>query len=442
MNELYGQLSFITADPHVLSKKLMTLRRVLIRVLYHLSLTTHRSDPRMCERVRVLTIWPSAVREAVKVSENEKRLLENELQSPRPRSYFNKIGGRILGHTRSLSRPGTPSPVDVPLFSSADRLDLFLQIIKNLKNVDEFEINWHLDHGSKTSAWKVAFFPEIWQSIGHQLRCLTIDIQLFKLNDVVKSCGSLPKITELDLTLRCDAAHPQPRDTAVPYFINKFSATLQSLSVKTIGHQELSTDLQLLGEFPRLTRLSFNVPLDAQHLSDPSGLEKLLRNHPQVTDLSIRYSRCCSDPVDDGLQRYNWAHRLYSSDIMPALRALELGLHLPIPQRATENSMLHAISRMTKDLTSLTLVDRSLTLEEVNYLLQLFPGYRLRKLSLFARFLSPQLIDVIAKSCPHLISLVLDVQAVVKSEFASADEPADEDGPLASYVSPLSPQVA
>ncbi|KJA16614.1 hypothetical protein HYPSUDRAFT_47231 [Hypholoma sublateritium FD-334 SS-4] len=411
MNGVYGQLSFITGDPHVLSQKLVTLS----------------NDVQMCERVRVLTIWPSAVRDAIKATTLEKPLVEDDLGGtppPRPRSYLNKIGG-MLGHTRSLSRPSTPSPSLDPVLSPTQRMDSFLAVVKSLRNVDELEVNWYLDHGSRTSAWKVSFFPEIWQGIGYQLRRLTLDVKLFKLNDIVKSCGALPRVQELYLSLRCDAAHPQPGGTAVPYFINKLSATLETLSIRTIGHQVLAADFQLLTHFPRLRALSLVMPLDAQHFPDPSGLAQLLRNHPRISDLCLRYSRCCSDPADDGFHTAGGAHRVYGAISMPALRALELGLHLPIPPSAATRSTLHAIARMAQNITSLTLVDRSLALGEVSALLRLFHSRRLRRLSLFARALSPQLVDVVARACPDLSALALDVQAVVTSETPDADDTGD-----------------
>ncbi|KAF9476147.1 hypothetical protein BDN70DRAFT_863714 [Pholiota conissans] len=398
MNELYGQLSFITADPHVFLEN---------------------DDLIMCERVRVLTMWPSAVRDAVKAVDHEKNKIEQGPERPqsplsKPLPYLHKIGG-MFKHTRSLSRPNiTPPSAREQLPSPEDRLDMFLSVIRKLKNVDEFEINWYLDHGPRASAWHVSFFPEIWSSIGHNLRRLSIDIQVFKLNDVIKSCGSMPNMEELQLTLRCDSARPHPGDTVVPYFLNKFSPTLRALSIKTIGHQPLSTNFLLLDYFPRLTKLSLIMPLDAKHLSDPSGLEQLLRNHPNLQDLCLRYSRCCIEPLEDGFKTLQGRHQIYSGIQLPGLRALELGLHLPVP-RGTD-PMLDSIARLGKDLTSLTLVDRSLTLDEVKVLLRLFPSYHLRRLSLFARFLTPQLIDVIAHSCPDLNSLALDVQAVVRSE--------------------------
>ncbi|KAF8183616.1 hypothetical protein BJ912DRAFT_975915 [Pholiota molesta] len=403
MNELYGQLSFITGDPHVFLEKVKTLH----------------DDPLMCERVRVLTMWPSAVRDATKAVEHEKLKIESPAERPRspprPLPYLHKIGG-MFKHSRSLSRPNiTPPGAQEPLPSSEDRLDMFLSVVSKLKNVDEFEINWYLDHGSKASAWHVSFFPEIWLAIGRNLRHLSIDIQVFKLNDVVKSCGSMPHVEELQLTLRCDRVRQHPGDTVVPYFINKFAPTLRALSIKTIGHQPLSTNFLLLGHFPRLKELSIIMPLDIVHLSDPSGLRQLLLNHPTLQDLCLRYSRCCAERLDDGFKTWDGHHQIYSGISLPGLRSLELGLHIPIPRGGTD-LMLDSIARLGRDLSSLTLVDRSLTLEEIKILLRLFPSYRLRKLSLFARFLTPQLIDTIAQSCPDLNSLSLDVQTVVRCQ--------------------------
>jgi hypothetical protein len=54
--------------------------------------------------------------------------------------------------------------------------------------------------------------------------------------------------------------------------------------------------------------------------------------------------------------------------------------------------------------------------------LESFPSQYLKKLSLFARLLTPQLIDVIARYCPVLNSLTLDVQSIAKSEWQSDND--------------------
>jgi hypothetical protein len=80
--------------------------------------------------------------------------------------------------------------------------------------------------------------------------------------------------------------------------------------------------------------------------------------------------------------------------------------------------MLNSIGRLDSDLTSLTLKDRSLTLEEIRIVLRLFPSYQLKRLSLYPRLLSPQLIDLIAKTCPGLNTLSMDVEIAVGLEMS------------------------
>jgi len=339
-------------------------------------------------------------------------------QTPNPITYLQKGRekvGELLGHRRTPSRVRTPPKEE--LSGPEERSQLFLDAIRHLTHVEEYEINWYLDKGSKESAWKFSFFREIWQSIGSNLRRLSFDVQVFKMGDIVSTCGFLPNVEELILTLRCEVALGHPGDTTVPYFINKFSRTLRQLSIKTIGHQDLSSIFQpeLLDEFRRLRKLSIIMPLDAQHLRDPIGLKQFLQNNPTIRDLCIRYSRCCQNCVTDGFSTTDGRHQLYSNVSLPALQALELGLHIPIPRDHT-CPMLNSIGRLGSDLTSLTLKDRSLTLEEVRIVLRHFPSYRLKRLSLFPRLLSPQLIDLIANTCPHLNSLSMDVETVVSAE--------------------------
>ncbi|KIM44335.1 hypothetical protein M413DRAFT_443337 [Hebeloma cylindrosporum] len=412
MNELYNQLSFITSDPRVFIDKLTELQ-----------------SPGLAERIRVLTLWPSAVRDAVNAIQPDDADVPGTLErptTPKPAAYLQKSRERVeklLGHRRTASRVRTPPKAAFP--SPEERSQMFHDAIRNLTRVEEYEINWYFDKGNKESAWKFSFFPEIWQSIGSNLRRLSIDVQVFKLGDIVMSSGSLPKVEELLLTLRSEVRLGHSGDTTIPYFLNKFSRTLQHLSIKTIGHQELSTIFQpeLLGRFPLLVKLSIIMPLDAHHLRDPLGFKQLLQNNPTIRDLCIRYSRCCRPCTDDGFKTYDGRHQLYSGVSLPNLHALELGLHIPIPADHT-SPMLNYIGRLGSDLTSLTLKDRSLTLEEIRIVLRLFPSYQLKRLSLFPRLLSPQLIDLIAKTCPDLNSLSMDVEMAVGLETAQ----------LASYI--------
>jgi hypothetical protein len=121
--------------------------------------------------------------------------------------------------------------------------------------------------------------------------------------------------------------------------------------------------------------------------------------------------------TDDGFTTSDGRHQLYSGVSLPNLKALELGLHIPIPAGHT-SPMLNSIGRLDSDLTSLTLKDRSLTLEEFRIVLRLFPSYQLKRLSLYPRLLSPQLIDLIAKTCPGLNTLSMDVEIAVGLEMS------------------------
>lgn len=371
----------------------------------------------------MLTLWPSAVRDAINVIEPENvdfpELLERST-TPTPVTYLQRSRervGKLLGHHRTPSRVRTPPKEALP--SSEERLQMFHEAIRHLTRVEGYEINWYLDN-NKASAWKFSLFPEIWQSIGSNLRRLSIDIQVFKMGDVVMSSGSLPNIEELVLTLRSEVhGLGHPGDTTIPYFLNKFSRTLRQLSIKTIGHQDLSSIFQteLLNKFSRLHKLSIIMPLDIQHLRDPMGFKQFLQNNPTIRDLCVRYLRCCRPCTDDGFTTFDGRHQLYSGVSLPNLKAMELGLHIPIPAGHT-SPMLNSIGRLGSDLTSLTLKDRSLTLEEIRIVLRLFPSYQLKRLSLYPRLLSPQLIDLIAKTCPGLNSLSMDVEIAVGLEMS------------------------
>lgn len=418
--------------------------------LFELTLCAHSyRNPGLADRVRILTIWPSAIRDAIHAidlrQESDSRGRMERSQTPTTPSFKPSRHIRYLSkgreyveellHVNSSSKTlQTPTPTR-SLFSPRSSHDsarsslhedrtqqMFQEAIRSLRNVDEFELNWYMDKGAEEYAWKFPFFAEIWQTIGPNLRKLTMDVQLFKMDDIVKYCHSLPKVEELYLTLRSDSSPNRkdlqlgPSNTSVPYLINKLKPTLRHLSIKTIGHQELSLNFQLLEKFPRLTSLSLAMPLDSHHLQDPSGFRQLLNSHPQITHLSVRYTKCCRDFIDDGFGTSSGKHMLYSDVSIPALQSLEVGLHMPIPPVGKISPLYNSIARIGQDFTSLTFTDRNLKLDEIRSMLRLFPSYRLKKLSLFAKYLSPQLIDLIAHTCPALNSLSLEVETVVRSE--------------------------
>jgi len=94
---------------------------------------------------------------------------------------------------------------------------------------------------------------------------------------------------------------------------------------------------------------------------------------------------------------------------------------MPLSREMT-TVLMRSVGAFGQSITSLFLKDHSLTLDGLKIVLESFPSHRLKKLSLFARLLTPQLIDVIARYCPVLNSLTLDVQSIAKSEWQSDND--------------------
>ena len=361
-------------------------------------------------------MWPSAVREALLSSEALKR----QKQTPshpstsilvRGRSYVDKLLDRPKRNSAGY-RP--PSP------SQEDQIEMFYTILQSFTRLEEVNINWFFDKG--TSAWKFGMFPDIWRCLGgHCLRRLSIDTYLHKLSVIVSSSGSFINLEHLHLTLRREARESYTIDSVVPYFINKLAPSLQSLSLKTIGHQDLSFFKLLIARFPNLTRLSLAIPFDSYHLKDPSGLRQLLSN--QLQYLSLRHQFCCGNTPEarDAHKNKQGNYDIYNNISLPSLQSLEFGLNMPL-SRETTSVLMRSVGAFGQSITSLFLKDHSLTLDELKIVLESFPSQRLKKLSLFARLLTPQLIDVIARYCPVLNSLTLDVQSIAKSEWQSDND--------------------
>ena len=335
----------------------------------------------------------------------------------------------ILGKSRSyvdklLDRPKRPKPTSVGTrppspSTQEDRIDMFLATLQSFTHLEEVNINWFFDKGAL--AWRFSLFPDIWRCMGgHCLRRLSIDTYLHKMSDIISSSGSLINLKHLHLTLRSEARHARTNDNVTPYFINKLAPTLQSLSLKTIGHQDLSF-LKLIERFPHLTKLSLAIPFDCHHLKDPSGLRQLLSN--QLRDLSLRHQFCCgnSPEAQDAHRNKRGNYDIYNHISIPSLQSLEFGLNMPLSRDKT-SVLMRSMGAFGQSITSLFLKDHSLTLDELKIVLESFPSHRLKKLSLFARLLTPQLIDAVAQYCPILNSLTLDVQSIAKSEWQSDND--------------------
>jgi len=122
-------------------------------------------------------------------------------------------------------------------------------------------------------------------------------------------------------------------------------------------------------------------------------------------------------------------HAIYTNVSLPTLYTLHLGLHLPLPSSLPTLGALTLLPG-SHTLTTLILKDRSLSLSEARSLLLLHRGVgvgklhgigggalhgcrNLRRLSMFARKLSPQLVDLVASACPVLSVWEVDVGVAV-----------------------------
>lgn len=439
MDDIYEELNFISPDPHVFLDKLKDLQWGLISqpLVFLNGADWCCRNPTLARRIRILTVWPSAIREALRAEDHHAtstEALERQVQIPSPpfnsSSTQHNQHGSILQRGRSyvdklLDRPkriSTRNSTGNEPSSSEERLEMFRATLQSFTRLEEVNINWFFDKG--VSAWKFSWFPDIWRYTGaHCLQRLSIDTYLHKMSDIVSSSGTLIHLKHLHLTLRREPREARTYDNDTPYFINKLAPTLQSLSIKTIGHQDLSFFKLLTERFPHLTKLSLAIPFDPYHLRNPSGLRQLLSNHPRLRDLSLRHQFCCGntaqtkDAHSNNLGNYD----IYSHISLPSLQSLEFGLSMPLSREKT-SVLMRSVGGFGQSIASLFLKDHSLTLDELKIVLESFPSHRLKKLSIFARLLTPQLIDAIAQFCPVLNSLTLDVQSIAKSEWESDND--------------------
>lgn len=503
----------------------------------------------LANRVRVLTIWPCAVRDALgpptmapttsgtgrkkshervasfEIIRRSKELWGSSI-SPSPSSstpYPSQsssfhLPSSIRSSISLASNPKSTPPIrwvippaynsSTPLPTPPQRLSLFTSTVSSLTSTTECHIHWYVDTAPQGIAWTFPHFHLIWKSVGLNLTILSIDAQVSVMGSMLREAQEatqkitggwlFPVLEELDVVLRCENPAnltfntPEQRELhlrQIMHFIIRLSPSLKSLSLKTIGHTDLSF-LGSLGKLPVLTKLSLIVPLDNRHLKSPESVKQFLHNHPKVRELCVRYARCCWDPDEDGFcvpggtatssrvsssltvtntnrtmqtkhqsksrsasVNFNmygsttndsnsgagthWQHLIYTGVSLPTLHSLTLGVHLPLPSSLPTLTALSLLPS-AHTLTTLVLKDRSLTLSEARSLLFLHRGNgrsgvgtfsygggggaalhgcrNLRRLSMFARKLSPQLVDLVASACPVLSVWEIDVGAAVASD--------------------------
>jgi hypothetical protein len=222
-----------------------------------------------------------------------------------------------------------------------------------------------------------------------------------------------PNATQDEILASKQSEAEDVQEAIVP-FVNDRKDTLQSFTLVSYSSVNLSHFFRALGLFPRLRFLSIKARVDEAHLSDTNALVEFLHKHrSSLLHLDIR--PCIPDIGDSKwisnehtlkLKDESWA-RVQGALARDrgSLLALE-GLHLPVGSLTLSTQV---ISRTLPTLTHLSLADRTLNMEELKQILEVFADrpLRLKSLLLEVTELKVDVLQLLANRIPGLQSLVL-----------------------------------
>lgn len=193
-------------------------------------------------------------------------------------------------------------------------------------------------------------------------------------------------------------------------FINHLNLSLRSLTISSSALGDHSQFFHTLSFLPALRLLAIRMPFDEKHLTHPAGLFRIL--HAQVSTLLALELH----PTD--LDR-NAPRNILLGQVRQYLLAqfhhprLE-SLALPSLDQEMTVSL---VKRTIETLTSLTLSDRFLSINEVVEIIDIFTTAsrvsQLTHLSLEVQALPPRLLDTLANGLPGLLSLTLIINQEV-----------------------------
>jgi hypothetical protein len=194
-------------------------------------------------------------------------------------------------------------------------------------------------------------------------------------------------------------------------FINNISGILESMSITSYGHIDLSSFFRGLGHFPCLTSLSLIIPLNNRHIIDPSALNFFLAHHSGLHHLCIRnrHSDCCLwPPISDHIAA-EWFQQCFKALPFPRIKVFTLGLSGP-SNSGIQNYVLASMKSVFDTSSSLVLAEPYLSFTDLCVVLASVPTAHFRMLSLCIVILNLEVIDLLAESCPNLDQLVLSIE--------------------------------
>ena len=291
--------------------------------------------------------------------------------------------------------------------------------VMRFTNLKEYQIDWD-EQSVYHPEFFSAFLTPLLKGLGINLVRLSLKVPTEKLRTLASA--PLPRLEELELFLCTERLPMKDIDEALDVFrifVHNLHVTLESLSISSTNSStnlDLSRFFKYLGKFGHLRRFALSIPFDGAHLSVPSHLRNFLdKHHDTLEHIRLSTSRCSvgMNPRDF---RGDWIQKSLPSVPLKRLRSLELALR---PLRAPLCPVIKYLRSVGMNLESLVLTDRSLTYEEVRCVLsaqQEGGGLGLTRLGINIRYMSPELVDMLAQMLPQLGRLELAFTEVTYKE--------------------------
>jgi hypothetical protein len=298
-----------------------------------------------------------------------------------------KIVGRKTKSTSASARVTNSKP-------PADVIHRFTHIFDMMAELSAF----HLDTWTP-DAKTIDYLPIVaagWRVFGSNLRELRLNVPSRALAQILSPSLRFNRLEILDINFPRANDDQEPEIASImtgvlDTFLNNHQPTLESIKIsKTCYDQpkaDISTVLLALGHFPRLTAINLDAALA------PSGFGHLLELHAQsLLDLVVMHHHTGS----------------YNSVKLPHLKSLQMGLN---SESLDISTTVNYLRQFVNSLTSLKLSYYECHYTDVQNIVEVFAGEnRLRALSVRLDFLSPQLLDFMAKNIPGLDQLDLTIR--------------------------------
>ncbi|KAF7305461.1 hypothetical protein HMN09_00798800 [Mycena chlorophos] len=336
---------------------------------------------------------------------------------------------RWLG--RRIRLPSAPLPIAQSSHgkSSAanDILTSMTEAVRLMTGVTEYSFEWRdLPASPPTQRFLVAARA----AFGVSLRKLTLHAQLDNFASLL-STVDFDNLEELDLFFDHDTAMAKSavflRDSIAP-FINHFRRSLSTLTLASASKADLSPLFHALEPIPQLHKFVVSLQFDSAHLSDPSGISKVLSANADSlyrVEIARSLTTSTSTPAAPDDPPSTWP--LFSTALLTSQPALSNLQTLRLPALSSGfDATLACLRRAADTLTTLSLREQFLHEPELLELLEAFVhrplDSRLVGLHVGLHVLSLDVLDLLAVRMPGMqrLYLVLTHDAVRSTAHTSS----------------------